>query len=116
MDDPYQLLAAALAKDGIHCHFQDRGQLVISRQTGPVWPNRGNSFWVTHIKGCWHLFTWAPLGYRVPETADMVDLCRTCMRYGASAMPEVPLVIVQAFKLVKLSDAEAAYREMESSD
>lgn len=44
--NPYQQLALALAGDAIRCHFQTPGQMVVSRQIGPVWPDRGNSFWV----------------------------------------------------------------------
>ena len=118
MHDLYRSLAASLARDSIRCHFQTRGQMVISRQAGPVWPGRGNSFWVTHIGGRWHLFTWSPIGYRVPDTADIEALCRTCMEYGDSAMGEAPPRIVQAFGLVELSEAECEtiYREMKGSD
>ena len=115
MSDPYQLLAAALAMDGIRCQFQARGQLVISGQVGPIWPNRGNSFWVTHSEGHWHLFTWVPIGYRVSYSTDMAALCRTCMGYGAIAMGQAPPHIIKAFGLVELSEdeAEAVYRDME---
>jgi hypothetical protein len=74
MKDPYQLLDA-LAHEDIRCQFQTRGQLVVSRQVGPIWPNHGNSLWVTHAGGRWHLFTWTPIGYRVPESADIATVC-----------------------------------------
>jgi hypothetical protein len=106
MGDPYQRLAADLAGDGIRCQFQTRGQLVVSGQTGPVWPDRGNSFWVTHAGGYWYLFTWSPVAYRVPASADMPALCRTCMAHGDSAMSVVPPHIAQEFGLVELSDSE----------
>src|SRR5262249_33658655 len=113
--DPYQHLAAILAEDGIRCHFQTRGQMVVSRQVGPVWPNRGNSFWLTHTAGHWYLFTWSPIGYRVPDSADIGALCRTCMANGENAMPAVPADIAQVFGLVELSEeeAEGVFREME---
>jgi hypothetical protein len=117
MSDPYQLLAAALSGDGICCQFQTRGQFVISRQAGPVWPNRGNSFWVTHVGGLWYLFTWVPIGYRIPEATDMIELCRTCMGHGQSAMARVPPPIAHGFGLVELSEeeAEAVCQEMDSA-
>ena len=115
MSDPYQQLALALAGEGIRCQFQTPGQLVISRQVGPIWPNQGNSFWVTHVGGGWYLFTWSSTGYRVPESADMAALCRSCLGYGESAMAKVPAHIGREFGLVELSEdeAEAVFREMD---
>jgi hypothetical protein len=112
--DPYRQLAATLAGDGIRCHFQTPGQMVVSGQVGAVWPDRGNSIWMTHAGGRWHLFTWSPVGYRVPEGADVTRLCRACMAHGPSAMPAVPAEIAQEFGLNELSDeeAEAVYAEM----
>lgn len=102
-NDPYERLIASLAPDGIRCRFQEAHQLTVSRQIGPIWPNRGNSFWVTHATGSWHLFTWSPVGYRVPDSIDIVELCRTCMEYGPEAMHVVPEQIVEAFRLERLS-------------
>lgn len=107
MRSPYRELANALAPDGIVCRFQSEGQLVVSRQSGPVWPNAGNSFWVTHESGTWYLFTWSPVGYRVPATAEMAALCRKCMDIGGAAMGVVPKQIIGEFDLQELSDEEA---------
>jgi len=104
--DSYRQLAAALAGDGIRCYFQTAGQMVVSAQEGPVWPDRGNSFWVTRTTSRWHLFTWASVGYRIPEGADVARLCRACMAYGSSAMPRVPAHIAGEFALIDLSDDE----------
>jgi hypothetical protein len=116
MSDPYEELASALAGNGIRCHFHSSGQMVVSSQVGPTWPNRGNSFWVTHIGGRWYLFTWVPIGYRVPETADMAALCRICMGFGDSAMASVPPEIARVFGLAELSEEEeeALSRAMDS--
>lgn len=115
MSDPYKKLATALAADGIRCQFQRPGQMVVSRQVGPIWPNQGNSFWVTNIAGRWYLFTWAPVGYRVPDLEDMAALCRVCMGFADSAMARVPPDIVHDLGLIELSeqDAEAVYSRME---
>jgi hypothetical protein len=115
MTDPYKVLSAELSGDGILCQFQSRGQLIVSRQQEPFWPGKGNSFWVTHVDGHWYLFTWVPIGYRVPESTNMARLCRTCMGYGKSAMAVVPIPIMQSFGLIELSaeDADAVYREMD---
>lgn len=106
MSDPYADLTSALASDGIRCQFQAAGQLVISRQLGSIWPDRGNSFWVTHVEGCWYLFTWSPVGYRVTEAADCAAVCRACMAFGTSAMYRVPSEIAEPFGLIELSPDE----------
>ena len=115
--DPYRQLAATLAEDGIRCYFQSPGQMVVSTQAGPVWPDLGNSFWVTHAGGRWHLFTWSPVGYRVPEGTDIARLCRVCMAHGSRAMAKVPPHIALEFGLSELSDeeAEAVYAEMDKA-
>jgi hypothetical protein len=63
----------------------------------------------------WYLFTWTPVGYRVPEGADVARLCRVCMAHGTIAMPTVPAPIAQEFGLSELSDEEAGavYTEMD---
>ncbi len=113
--DPYSELASTLANDGIRCQFQSAGQMVVSCQSGSIWPDRGNSFWVTHVAGRWYLFSWSPVGYRIPDSVDVATLCRTCMGFGDSAMYRVPIEIAQQFGLVELSeeDAEAVFREMD---
>jgi hypothetical protein len=107
MSDPYADRASALANDGIRCQFQTSGQLVISRQTGSIWPDRGNSFWVTHVAGRWYLFTWSPVGYRVPDSVDFAAVCRAYMAFGNSAMYRVPREIAEPFGLIELSAEEA---------
>ena len=102
----YKQLAEKLAANGITCYHQSPDQLVISRQSGPVWPNRGNSFWVTRAGGAWHLFTWSPRGYSIPETTNIESVCRTCLAHGSIAMWEVPADIRQLFGLRELTDDE----------
>jgi hypothetical protein len=103
----YKELADDLAVAGIHCHFQSPGQLVVSGQVGPTWPDRGNNFWVTNVDGQWYLFTWVPIGYRVPESHNFVELCRKCMEVGHEAMHQVPPEIVDEFGLIELSEEDA---------
>jgi|SRR5271170_3834759 len=113
-DRAYAELEQSLAPDGIRCQFQTQGQFVVSRQVGPIWPDRGNSFWVTHAGGNWNLFTWAPCGYRLADSGRVAELCRTFMASGDSAQFMVPEVIVKEFGLTELSDeeAEAIYKAM----
>jgi hypothetical protein len=115
MPDLYMELATALADNDIRCQFQSAGHMVVSLQVGPTWPDRGNSFWVINVARRWYIFTWTPIGYRVPESVDIAALCRTCMGFGDCAMGRVPSEIAHAFGLVELSeeDAEVVFGEMD---
>jgi hypothetical protein len=103
----YQQLASTLAASGIKCQFQSPAQLIVSTQTGPVLPHRGNSFWFTRADNDWHLFTWSPIGYRIPEAVDVTALCHACLAHGTIAMYEAPSNIIEQFGLAKLTDDEA---------
>ena len=81
-------------------------QLIVSTQQGLVWPNRGNSFLLSHREGIWYLSTWSPVHYRVPAKQDVVQLCGACMAVGASAMYRVPAEIVTRFGLQEIDDRQ----------
>ncbi len=104
--DPYRILAVALARVGLVPQFQAEDQLVVSTQVGPVYPNRGNSFWLSERAGGWYLSTWAPVGYRIPPEQDIVALCSACMSVGTTAMWRVPPDIVARFGLEELSEEQ----------
>ena len=104
--EQYLLLAADLTRVGLIAQFQNEDQLVVSTQVGPVYPDRGNSFWLSEKMGEWHLSTWAPIGYRIPPGQDIVVLCSACMSVGTTAMWRVPLDIVARFGLAELSDEQ----------
>jgi hypothetical protein len=106
--DEYERLADRLAVDGIRCHHQSPDQLVISRQEEPVWPDDGNSFWVTRAGGEWHLFTWTQKAYSIPETADVASICRTCIAHGNSAMYAVPAELQERLGLREVDEDEMA--------
>jgi hypothetical protein len=114
IDPAYTQLAQDLAADGVRCQFQTPGQLVISTQVGPVWPDRGNSFWVTNVSGQWYLFTWAPRGYSLPESDRIAALCRAFMASSAKVEALVPENLIAEFTLRELSDeeVETVYRAM----
>jgi hypothetical protein len=107
-DPAYAQLTRELAVDDIRCQFQSRGQLVISMQVGTVWPDRGNSFWVTHSRNRWYLFTWAPRGYSLPESAHIAELCRAFMASNERAAFTVSDAIIAKFGLTELSEEETA--------
>jgi hypothetical protein len=105
--NPYEQLSTALAAHEICCEFQAPGQMVVSNQSGAIWPDRGNSFWVTQFDGAWYLFTWNSVGYAVPLESDLASLCRVCMERGTVAMYAVPPDIAQRFALRELDGEEA---------
>ncbi len=76
--DSYDVVIEALARTGLVGQMQREDQLVVSSQEGPVWPNRGNSFWLSRKHGAWYLSTWLPAAYRVPADQDIVALCSAC--------------------------------------
>jgi len=104
--DPYVELAEALAAKGWTTHLRSPDQMIISSQDGPVWPDRGNSFWVSHRDGTWYLSTWAPVGYRVPRDQDIFAVCDACMGLGGSAMYRVPGDLATRFGLQELQGDE----------
>ena len=104
--DPYAVLAEALAARGWTTHLRGPDQMVISSQDGAVWPDGGNSFWVSHREGTWFLGTWAPVGYRVPRDQDVLAVCAACMGLGGPAMSRVPADVASRFGLQELASDE----------
>ena len=104
--DSYAALTNALSAIGLTRQQVRANQLVVSAPQGPVWPNRGNSFWLSMQGGVWYLGTWLPACYRVPPSQDVVAVCSACMEVGASAMYRVPDEIAAHFGLERISDDE----------
>lgn len=104
--DSYASLTDALNAIGLSAQQMRPHQLIVSAQPGPVWPDRGNSFWLSLQSGAWYLSTWLPACYRIPSDQDVVALCSACMKAGESAMYQVPDDIVALFGLERISDDE----------
>lgn len=104
--DPYSALTEALAAIGITAQRSRPDQLIVSAQEGPVWPNKGNSFWLSHNEGLWYLSTWLPACYRVPADQDIVSLCSACMSVGSSAMYRLPPDITASYQLQEIDDRQ----------
>ncbi len=104
--DPYIALADALAAAGLTAQRSRPDQLVVSTQQGPVWPNRGNSFWLSYNQGVWYLSTWLPACYRIPADQDIVGLCSACLAVGTSATYRLPPEIVARFQLQEIDDRQ----------
>lgn len=96
--DFYDDVTEELAKLGMVGQMQNEDMLVVSTQQGPVWPDRGNSFWLSRKEGTWYLSTWLPAGYKVPASQDLLTLCSACIS-GPSAMYRVPSEVVKRFGL-----------------
>jgi hypothetical protein len=104
--DPYLALADAIKHAGLMAQRTRPDQLIVSVQEGPVWPNRGNSFWLSHTEGTWYLSTWLPVCYRIPPNQDMVSLCLACMAVGTAAMYRVPPEISARFELQEIDERQ----------
>ncbi|MCX6927912.1 MAG: hypothetical protein NT154_32590 [Verrucomicrobia bacterium] len=111
--DSYHAVREALAKLGLVGQMKGEDQLIVSAQEGPVWPKRGNSFWLSHKQGTWYLSTWLPAGYRIPSDQDLGAVCSACM-CGSSAMYRVPTGVIERFGLQELEDNE--YERLFPSD
>jgi hypothetical protein len=103
---PYSPLRNELLKDGIQCGINGRHQITVSTQKGPIWPDRGNSFWITCAPGSWFIFPWFSDGYAIPNDSRLAELCRRCMELGGSAMHVIPDEIVTEFNLRELTEDE----------
>src|SRR6266516_1851240 len=104
--DSYTALTSALNAIGLTGQQMRPDQLVVSAQRGPVWPDRGNSFWLSLQSGTWYLSTWLPACYRIPGGQDVVAVCSACMGFGTSAMYRVPDEIAARLGLERISDSE----------
>ena len=104
--ESYEQLASALATVGLTGQMMRQDQLVVSTQEGPVWPNRGNSFWMSRVDCVWYISTWGPICYRIPQDDQLISLCSACMQTGTSAMWRVPDEIVARFELQEIGDGE----------
>ena len=104
--DSHTSLTNALSAIGLTGQQQNPDMLVVSAQRGPVWPNQGNSFWLSLQSGTWYLSTWLPACYRIPGGQDVVAVCSACMEFGTSAMHRVPDDIAARFGLERISDDE----------
>ena len=100
----YESAVADLAKRGIRAFLQNPDQLVITRQSGSVWPSGSNSFWISRRNSRWYLCTWLNICYVVPAGADMTDLCERLINSGDQAMQRAPEEYVQRLGLAELTD------------
>lgn len=91
-----------LAERGMASYQQQPNQLVVSRQRGPVGPDRGNSFWICRIGGNWYISTWLPHVCRVPAGQSIVEVCEAFVDVGTKAQYRVPDDLVARFSLVEI--------------
>lgn len=106
MSDEFSEIEQALQERGISAHRQRRGQLVLSRQRGPAWPDGGNSFWICRVGVAWYVCTWAPCYYRVPRCSPVLDVAEAFVDVGKSAQPRVSVELIARFGLVEVDHDE----------
>lgn len=118
MNQSPNTITDSLRSVGISCDERGTGRFIISSQTGPIFPNGGNSFWLLFKDGAWYLSTWLPVSYRIPVTQDVIALCSACMKAVSSAMYFVPDEISERFGLEMIpdEDLELLFPEQDSDD
>ena len=105
--DPYISLTKALATVGLTAQQSRPDQLIVSTQQGPVWPNTGNSFWLSLKQGFWYLSTWLPAVYRIPKEQNICELCAEVPQSSQTAIYRVEEHHVAKYGLERLSEEEA---------
>ncbi len=106
MTDDEDQIQLALRDRGLCSYVQNGRQIVVSRQRGPVWPDRGNSFWIVRLGGAWYVVTWAPVAYRVPEATSVVEVAAAFVDVGATAQSRLPAEQVERFGLTEVPQDE----------
>lgn len=106
MNDQFTEIEQALRDRQISYYCQRPGQLVLSRQRGPVWPDAGNSFWLAKLDGDWYVCTWAPYYYRVPPSSSVLDVAEAFVDVGTAAQWRVPPELITRFGLIEINDDE----------
>ena len=101
--DPIQ---QALAKRGMCSYQQQPNQLVVSRQRGPVWPDRGNSFWICRIGGEWYVSTRFMHVCRVPAEQSIIEVCEAFVDVGTQAQYRMPDELIARLSLVEIDNDE----------
>ena len=102
MTPEYQQFVDDLAARHVASSLQDDTTLVLSRQVGPAWPDRGNSFWACRLEGRWYVGTWTPRHYRFADESKLADFCEAFVDVGTSAQYVVPPEMVQQFGLIEV--------------
>ena len=62
----------------------------------------GNSVWLDLRGDNWHIGTWTPHRYRLPEDADIHEICRACLALQKSAIYTIPADVCERFGLVEV--------------
>ena len=104
--DEFTEIEQGLRDRGISVYRPRARQLVLSQQTGPAWPDAGNSFWVCRLGGDWYVCTWAPRYYRVPASCSVLDVAEAFVDVGKSAQPRVPGELIARFGLAETDHAQ----------
>lgn len=105
---PYESLREQLLPHHLECAIHNRHQMVISTQKGvSIWPNNGNSFWVTRATNNWHIFCWTSIGYSIRDESTLAACCVELIRSQSEAMHSIPEKTLSDFQLTKLTGEES---------
>jgi hypothetical protein len=103
---PYDDLREQLTPRGIRVYLNGRHQLVVSTQNGPAFPTVSNSGWVTIATGEWHISTWQPIAYAVPNDVDIAELCTLFVMSSPKVVWQLSDEMVIAHRLRELSEED----------
>jgi hypothetical protein len=102
----YRKVAEELDRNGAKTLLQKEHQLVVATAL-PTFPDSSNSFWLTFHCRHWHVVTWAPRVYRIPESANVVEVSMACLKASTKAAASLPEELVVRLNLKMLNDKEA---------
>jgi len=100
------IIQLALRGRGLCSYVQKGRQIVVSRQRGPVWPDRGNSFWIARFGEAWYVVTWTPVAYRVPAEVSVVDVAAAFVDVGDKAQWRIPPEMIEQYRLEEVGREE----------
>jgi hypothetical protein len=106
MNPSLSRVCQSLQTHSISVKIIDENQVVVSKQEGEVFPDKGNSFWITCDESEYFLCTWSPVCYRVTKESKFIALCVAFLNQGSQALPKIPSDLCERYEAIPLSDEE----------
>jgi len=97
-------LAHCLHNKGIGSYLQNPDLLVVSNEY-PAMPS-SNCYWVRKWNDAWHIGTWLPAAYLVPNEQDICLICQTIFRSAPTAIYTVDTDLAAQLGLRRLTEEE----------
>jgi hypothetical protein len=104
-DQIYVRLAQELTRNGVKASLQN-DQLMVATALPPL-PDSSNSFWLRFYDRHWYLVTWAPRVYRLPDSADVIQVSLACLRASAKTISTIPEELIHRYQLTLLDHRQA---------